>query len=528
MLNGLRILIADQHVSVRTWMREQLSVIGATSISAVANASELMRIARTHEFNVVICDHHLDEKRDGQQLLEELRFHHILPLRSVFVIATAERKYNHVVAAAEFAPDDYLVKPFAPRELALRLDRVLRKKKALRPVFDYLEVCDHEGSIDACDRVVKISPRYALDALRIKAESLVAIGRIEEATALYESIAKTRAVPWARMGYAMMLQRQKKTAEARNEAFQLNQEYPEFLSVYDLMASIHQDAGEFSEAIACLERASAITSSSNTDRLRKISDIAEQSGDRPKQIDTLKRIVARTRRSSMRKVDDYLSLTRSLLAEHFVDEAALLADEMRAEARHIESGELASEVATAMVLRRQGKTTEARSCLGKALDLFDRESSRSSDAVSGELAAELADEAVQHGEVGRAASIVAKLSITNGLSGKLKKRLGSWFGVGDGADEKDANDDKAAISANDGRPVRNLLGEQLIKAMATSMEKLDDTWSAEQASDTREKLIDAFTLMPRDKRVIAAHIRYNSIAVKNGGERHSPTMRSSD
>ena len=71
MLNGLRILIADQHVSIRTWMRELLSVIGATSVSMAANASELMRMARNAGYDIIICDHHLDDKRDGQQLLEE-------------------------------------------------------------------------------------------------------------------------------------------------------------------------------------------------------------------------------------------------------------------------------------------------------------------------------------------------------------------------------------------------------------------------------------------------------------------------
>lgn len=523
MLNGLRILIADQHVSVRTWMREQLSVIGATSIAAVANASELMRQSRAHEFDVVICDHHLDEKRDGQELLEELRFHHILPLRSVFVIATAERKYNHVVAAAEFAPDDYLVKPFTPGELALRLDRALRKKKALRPVFECLEVCDHDKAIDACDQVVRKAPRYALDALRIKAESLVAVGRIEEATTLYESIAETRAVPWARMGFAMMLQRQRKTVEARNEAYQLNQEYPEFLSVYDLLAKIHEEAGELDEAMSCLEHASSITSSSNTDRLRKIVDIAETSGDRAKMISTLKRIVDRTRRSSMRKVDDYLTLTRSLLEDQRIDEATLIADEMRADAKQIESGELASEVASAMVSRSKGKTAEAKSSLDNALGMFDREVDKAADMI----ATELADEAVQQGEVGIAASIVAKLSVKQDLSGAVKNRLSSWFGV------SGENETQSAVPASDAdgterknaqaRP--NRLAEQLMQSMAVSMESLDAEWSPENAAETREKLIDAFTLMPRDKRVIAAHIRYNSIAVRNGGQRHSPTVR---
>ena len=512
-LAGLRVLIAEQHFTVRTWMREQMSVIGATSISMAANASEMMRMARTIPFDIVICDHHLDEKRDGQQLLEELRFQHILPLRSVFIIATAERKYNHVVAAAEFAPDDYLIKPYTPEQLAVRLDRSLRKKKALRHVFDRLEVSDQEAAIGACDQVIKRMPRYALDALRIKAESLVTLGRVEEASAIYESIVSTKAVPWARMGYAMTLQRQKRSDDALNEAQRLNDEHPEFISVYDMLAKMHEEAGDYGKAMECLERASSITSSSNTERLRKIADIAEAAGDRPKVISTLKRVVERTRKSSMLKVDDYLALTRSLLEEERVDEANKVADELRVEARNIQSGEMGTEVAAAMVHRGRGQMAEAKRCLDKVFALFDRDPAETTDT----MAVEIAEEAAQHGDVERATALITRVAIKSTLPTKIKSRLHSWFGSGSTPAGTDADSETVSRKA--------ILAEQIVRSMSQSIAHLDGNWSDEMADKAREKLIDAFTLMPRDKRVINAHIRYNSIAVKHGGERHSPTTR---
>ena len=511
---GLRVLIADRHFTVRTWMREQMSVIGATSISMAANASELMRMARTLPYDIVICDHHLDEKRDGQQLLEELRFQHILPLRSVFIIATAERKYNHVVAAAEFAPDDYLVKPYTPEQLSVRLDRSLRKKKALRHVFDHFEKADHEAAIAACDQVVGQAPRYVLDALRIKAESLVTLGRVEEAAKIYESIISTRAVPWARMGYAMTLQRQNRLDDALGEAQRLNEEHPEFISVYDMLAHMHEEARDYGKAIECLERASSITSSSNTERLRRIADIAEAAGDHPKVISALKRVVERTRKSSMLKVDDYLTLTRSLIDAERLDEAFKVAEEMRVEAKNIKSGEIGTEVAAAMVHRGKGQMAEAKNCLERVLGLFDNAPSEATDAV----AMEIAEEAARHGEVGRAAAIIAKVSVKAALPSKIKSRLQSWFGAETGpTGEEDESAAKISRKA--------VLAEQIVVAMLDSLAALEDDWSSEMAANAREKLIDAFTLMPRDKRVINAHIRYNSIAVKHGGQRHSPTTR---
>lgn len=43
-------------------------------------------------------------------------------------MTTAEGSYERVVAAAEFAPDDYLLKPFNANNLKERLDRILTKK----------------------------------------------------------------------------------------------------------------------------------------------------------------------------------------------------------------------------------------------------------------------------------------------------------------------------------------------------------------------------------------------------------------
>ena len=410
MLAGLRILVADQHASLRSWMREQLSVIGATSIALAANASELTRIARTSDIDVIICDHHLDAKRDGHQLLEELRYQHILPLRSVFIIVTAERKYRYVVAAAEFAPDDYLIKPYTPRELSLRLERALRKKQALHHVFDALEVCDHEAAIHACERAAALTPRYILDTLRIKAESLVALGRIEEAAALYETISRDRAVPWARMGYAMMLQRQKRFSQAMDEATRLNEEYPEFISVYDLLAEMHETAGDLPQAIEHLERASAITASSNTERLRKIADLAETAGDREKATHALQRIIERTRRTSMLKVDDYLALTRNLLEGNNVSEAGRVVGDMKDDVKFLHSGPLAAEVAGAMLARQRGDS-EGRANLRQALDLFEEDRHAATERIT----LEIVEEAVQGGETARAVSIMADLVRTDSL-----------------------------------------------------------------------------------------------------------------
>jgi len=66
---------------------------------------------------------------------------------------------------------------------------------------------------------------------------------------------------------------------------------------------------------------------------------------------------------------------------------------------------------------------------------------------------------------------------------------------------------------------------RLLQALAAALEALDGAWDAERAAECRELLIDAFSAAPREREVIQAHIRYDRIAVRNGGDRHKPTTR---
>jgi DNA-binding response OmpR family regulator len=88
----------------------------------------LRQVGRT-PFDIILSDYLLEDGRDGQQLLEELRQQHLVPLSTVFMMITSERAYHNVVSVAELAPDDYLIKPFTADDLHGRLVRALYRKQ---------------------------------------------------------------------------------------------------------------------------------------------------------------------------------------------------------------------------------------------------------------------------------------------------------------------------------------------------------------------------------------------------------------
>ena len=137
----------------------------------------------------------LDDGRDGQQLLEELRQKHLISLSTVYMVITAERAYQNVVSVAELAPDDYLIKPFTAEQLQARLMKALYKKRFFERVFTHLDNGAFADALAACEALLGQDDQFLYDILRFKGEVLNALGRHQEAKAVYQQVLDNAVVP---------------------------------------------------------------------------------------------------------------------------------------------------------------------------------------------------------------------------------------------------------------------------------------------------------------------------------------------
>ena len=85
---------------------------------------------------------------DGFELCRTLRRHSDVPI----VMVTARNDTHDVVAGLEAGADDYLTKPFAPKELSARIRALLRRIRPISPghaklTFGDLEIVPEEGKV---------------------------------------------------------------------------------------------------------------------------------------------------------------------------------------------------------------------------------------------------------------------------------------------------------------------------------------------------------------------------------------------
>lgn len=93
-------------------------------LEAAGRPSEGLKRLRDEPFDAAILDVMLPEM-DGFELLRAIRREHALPV----IMLTARGELADRVVGLELGADDYLPKPFEPRELAARLQTVLRRAR---------------------------------------------------------------------------------------------------------------------------------------------------------------------------------------------------------------------------------------------------------------------------------------------------------------------------------------------------------------------------------------------------------------
>ena len=116
------ILVVDDEDRIRRLLNMYLTREGYEVDEAVDGAEALEK-ALTNDYNCILLDQMMPEK-DGLEVLEELREQkNMTPI----MMLTAKGEESDRVTGFELGADDYIVKPFSPREVVLRVKAMLRR-----------------------------------------------------------------------------------------------------------------------------------------------------------------------------------------------------------------------------------------------------------------------------------------------------------------------------------------------------------------------------------------------------------------
>lgn len=146
------IMVVDDERRLVSLVESYLKQEGYRVVTAF-DGRQALTVARQESPDLVILDIMMPEM-DGYEFLETYRRDHDAPV----IMLTARVEEQEQVIGLDLGADDYVTKPFRPRELMARVRAVLRRAGQLEPAAQVIEAAGI--TLDREARSVKVEQRY--------------------------------------------------------------------------------------------------------------------------------------------------------------------------------------------------------------------------------------------------------------------------------------------------------------------------------------------------------------------------------
>ena len=120
----MRILIVDDEEMIRDVLREYVEFEGNEAFEA-ADGMEAVKLCREKDYDLILMDVMMP-KLDGFSAVKEIRKTSDVP---VIMLSARGEEYDKLFGF-ELGVDDYVVKPFSPKEVMARVSAVLKRRGA--------------------------------------------------------------------------------------------------------------------------------------------------------------------------------------------------------------------------------------------------------------------------------------------------------------------------------------------------------------------------------------------------------------
>ncbi len=137
MLMAQKILVVDDELQIVRVARSYLEKAGYRVLTA-SNGKEALFVARHEKPDLVVLDLQMPEM-DGLEFTRRVRAEQ--PDIAIIILTARVEEVDRILGL-ELGADDYMTKPFSPRELVARVRAVLRRSQAAPALAEVLQIKD--------------------------------------------------------------------------------------------------------------------------------------------------------------------------------------------------------------------------------------------------------------------------------------------------------------------------------------------------------------------------------------------------
>ena len=147
-----KILVVDDEEKIRRLITKYAEFEGHETVEA-ADGMEAVRICRENKFDIIIMDIMMPEL-DGFSACREIKKITDTP---ILMLSARGEEYDRI-NGFELGIDDYVVKPFSPKELMLRIEAIMKRVRSQTPAdTEKKEIFEYSGlKVDITARIVYV------------------------------------------------------------------------------------------------------------------------------------------------------------------------------------------------------------------------------------------------------------------------------------------------------------------------------------------------------------------------------------
>jgi CheY-like chemotaxis protein/Flp pilus assembly protein TadD len=308
--NQTRFLIIDSNIKMRLLLERYLKSFGSWYIDLAVDGNEAIHKCQKGIFDVIICDYALGQK-NGQQVLEELRYKKLLKNTALFVMMSSDTTQEMVLGAIDYQPDAYISKPITREALKQRLNTLLLDSEALYDIKYAMDCGKVDEAIYLCEQRFRKGSKYSTWCSKTQAMIHLEKGEYKEARKIYQRTLESRPLIWARLGLARIESVEAHYTEAESMLKEIIESHPLCLAAYDLLCDVYLKLSKKKAAQNILFDAVSLSPLA-VQRLIKLGELCVQNQDFDLATEAFRNAIEHGEQSVYQNPGNYLHFARSL------------------------------------------------------------------------------------------------------------------------------------------------------------------------------------------------------------------------
>ncbi|MEN6620228.1 MAG: tetratricopeptide repeat protein, partial [Smithella sp.] len=311
-LKAKKVLVVDDFFNFRLNLKKMMRSFNVVYLDDAGSGEEAIWKMSVRKYDIILCDYHLGEGKSGQQVLEEGKFRGYINYSTIFIMITAENAADMIMAAVEYQPDDYLIKPFAKEVLIKKIQNLIERKGNLKEIEKAVVEESYSKAVGMCDNLIAKSPRNLAEVMKLKGEIYLKMGAYKEAAEFYDKILLMGNIAWAMLGKGRTCLMAEQYEDAKNIFENIIAKNNKIMAAHDYLAQTLLKMNNPQDAQAVLTKAISISPRAIL-RQKNLGNIAYRNEDYGTAENAYKATVEQGKYSCFKSPTDYTNLAKTMV-----------------------------------------------------------------------------------------------------------------------------------------------------------------------------------------------------------------------